>query len=243
VLLDIEVGKLKRFRDNGIEQAVAPKKWANAVPVTRGLMTITYTREQALFVSDGLGVHCSLVCIHRAQLLENRNQLFAFSLGDGALTIMEFETASRRASTRPGSFVDQLVTVRDAERAKLPAERREALERLDLVVQMHSLDELWARPSAPVSMEPDDVAALSGPGGSDSAGDGIDEVAWNRLRVLVTAAHAETRSATYRRPCGGLQVLPWRVTSGLGSTCFTCSDLAQGKYCKPANRQPNKSTT
>lgn len=188
VLLDIEVGKLKRYRDNGTEKAVAPKAWANAVPLIRGLMTITYTRERLLFLSDGLGVYCPLVCIHRAHLLENQNQLFAFTLGDGALSIMEFERASRRASARPGSFIDLLVTARDAERAKLPAEKRESLERIDLVVRSHSLDELWARPPAPVSMEPDDVAALSGPERGDSAGDGIDEVAWNRLRALVTAA-------------------------------------------------------
>jgi hypothetical protein len=202
VLLDIEAGNLKRFKDNGTEKPVSRGGWANAVSLTRGLMTITYTRQRALFLSSGGGVYCPLVCIHRAQLLENRNQLFAFTL-DGALAVMEFEQASRRGSTRPGSFIDQLVTVRDAERARLPAETRESLERIDLVVQTHSLGELWDRPSAPVSMEPDEVAALSGPERADSAGDGIDDVAWNRLGVLVTAA-------SRRDAVGFAQTILWR---------------------------------
>ena len=188
VLLDIEVGKLQRLRGNGIEKAVPRKGWTNALPLTRGMMISTYTRQQALFLADGLGVNCPLACIHRAQLLENRNQLFAFTRNDGALTILEFEPANRRG-TRPGSFVNQLVTIRDAERAKLPAEKRESLERIDLVVQTYSLEELWARPPAPASMEPDDVATLSRPERGDSTGDGIDDVAWNRLRAMVTAAN------------------------------------------------------
>jgi len=36
------------------------------------------------------------------------------------------------------------VTIRDVERAKLPAEKRESLERIDLEVQRYSLNELWA---------------------------------------------------------------------------------------------------
>jgi len=151
------------------------------------MMISTYTRQQALFLTDGLGVNCPLFCIHRAQLLENRNLLFAFTRNDGALTILEFAPTNRRGS-RPGSFVDQLVTIRDAERAKLPSVQRESLERIDLVVQACNLGELWARPSAPVSMEPDDVATLSGPERGDSPEDGIDEAAWNRLRAIVTAA-------------------------------------------------------
>ena len=49
-LLDIEVSNLRRYRDNGIDKAVTPKRWANVVPLTRGLMTITYTRQHALFL-------------------------------------------------------------------------------------------------------------------------------------------------------------------------------------------------
>jgi len=188
-LLDVEGGNLRRLRDNGIEKAVSPGGWANAVPLTRGLMTITYTRQRVLFLpTNGPGFSCPLVCIHRTQLVENLHQLFAFCGGDGGLTIVEFEQTSRRGSARPGSFVDRLIAIRDAERAKLPAVQRESLERIDLALQTYSIDELWARPSAPVSMEPDDVAALAGPERGGGAGDGIDEVAWNRLRALVAAA-------------------------------------------------------
>jgi len=188
-LLDIEVGNLRRFRDNGIDKAVTTKKWTNAIPLTRGLMSITYTRQRALFLpAAGPGLYCPLVYIHRAQLLENGNQLFAFTVGNGALITMEFEPTSRRGSARPGSFIDRLVTIRDAERAKLPPQQREHLDRIDLVVQTHSIDELWARPSAPISMEPDDAAALSGLEPGHISDDELDKVAWIRLRLLVTAA-------------------------------------------------------
>jgi hypothetical protein len=57
MLLDIEVGNLKRFRDNGIDKpAVTPKRWARAIPAARGIMTVTYTLEQVLFLSDGLAI-------------------------------------------------------------------------------------------------------------------------------------------------------------------------------------------
>jgi hypothetical protein len=194
-LLDIAVGNLKRLRDNGIERAVAPKRWANAIPPTRGLMIITYTRQRTLFVStNGPRVHCPLVRIHRAALLENRNQLFAFTMANDALTVMEFEQASRRASTRPGRFVDRLVTIRDEERAKLPAERLEHIERIDLVVQTYSLGELWSRPPGPVRGEPDDdSAALSGPEQGNGAGARIDEDVWERLARIIRAAHERDR--------------------------------------------------
>ena len=192
-LLDIAVGNLKRFRDNGIDKAVTQKRWADAIPPTRGLMIITYTLQRALFLcTNGPRVYCPLVRIHRAQLLENRNQLFAFTMGDDALIIMEFEQASRRGSARPASFVDRLVSSRDAERAKLPAERREHLERIDLAVQTDSLGELWGRPSGPVRGEPD-VAALPGPEQGDGAGARIDEDVWDRLARIIRAAHERDR--------------------------------------------------
>jgi hypothetical protein len=199
-IVDIEVGNLKRFREDGIEQAVAPRRWANAIVPARGLMTITYTRQRAVFLAaNAPGVYCPLVRIHRAQLLENRNQLFAFTMSDDALVIMEFEQASRRGSARPGSFVDRLVTARDAERAQLPAERREHLERIDLVVQAGSLGELWARPSGPVRAGLGDGAVLSGPGRDDSAGTKIDEDVWGRLAAIIWAAHELNREAFVAR--------------------------------------------
>jgi hypothetical protein len=109
------------------------------------MTVLTYTRQQALFLTDGLGVNCALARIHRAEVLENRNQLFAFTPGDGALTILEFEPAGRRGRrARPERLVHQLVTIRDVERAKLPAEKRESLERIDLELQRYGLSELWA---------------------------------------------------------------------------------------------------
>ncbi len=151
-LLDIEVGNLRRFRGDGSDKAVALKQWANAIPATRGLMTITYTRQRAVFIfSEGSGgIYCPFIRIHRAQVLDNRNELFAFTQADDTLSIMEFEAANR---VRSGGFVDRLVANRDAERAKLPAERREHLERIDLLVQTSSLGDLWpgrrARSSGP----------------------------------------------------------------------------------------------
>lgn len=154
VLLDLDVGKLKRLRSNGAEKAVARKGWLNTLPPTRGMMILTYTWQQALFLADGLGVNCPLVQIHRTQLLDNQNQLFAFTRDDGTLTILEFEPAGRAGrSAQPGRLVNQLLTTRDAVRAKLSAEERETLERIDLLVQRLSLDKLWAMPPAPFITE------------------------------------------------------------------------------------------
>lgn len=196
VLLDIEVGNLKRFRDNGVDKpVVTPKAWARALPVGRGLMTVTYTGEQVLFLSDGLAVNCSLVSIHRAQLVGDRHQLFAFAGRKSELVVLEFEQASSRRSARPEGFLTRLVAFRDRERAKLPAQTGELLERIDAVVQAQSVDELWARPSAPISLTSDDLARLAPPAASARAGDGIDEVAWSRLLLLASAAHREDAGA------------------------------------------------
>ena len=191
-LLDIEVGNLKRFRDNGADKSiVTPKKWARAIPVARGVMTVTYTREQVLFLSDGLAVNCPLICIHRAQLQTDGRQLFAFARRESPLAVLELEAASRRSSTRPGGFLDRLVAIRDEERAKLPAAHRARLEQIDLVVQTQTVDELWARPSAPASLEPAEAALLATPAAGMSAEDGLDEIAWGRLRIIVDAANRE----------------------------------------------------
>src|SRR5262249_8212950 len=80
VLLDVEVGNVKRLRDNGIDKpVVTPKKWARAIPAARGVMTVSYTQAQVLFLSDGRAVNCALVNIHRAQSLSDQHQLFAFA--------------------------------------------------------------------------------------------------------------------------------------------------------------------
>ena len=179
-LLDIDVGNLRRLRENGSDKAVALKQWANAIPATRGLMTITYTRQRAVFTfSEGSGgIHCPLIRIHRAQLLDNRNELFAFTQAHDTLSIMEFEPASR---------------VRDAERAKLPAERREHLERIDLLVQTSSLSDLWTRPPGPIRMKSDEGAAL--PAGGQGPSAKIDEDVWDRLTAVIRAAHELDREA------------------------------------------------
>jgi hypothetical protein len=107
---------------------------------------------------------------------------------------LEFEQASRRSCARPEGFLTRLVAVRDRERAKLPAEARELLEWIDAGVQMQAVDELWARPSAPIGMRPDDVARLAR-NASTSTVDGIDDVAWSRLLLLMSAARRQDARA------------------------------------------------
>ena len=196
VLLDVEVGNLKRFRDNGIDKpVVTPKKWARAIPAARGVMTVSYTQEQVLFLSDGRAVNCALVNIHRAQPLSEQHQLFAFAGRNSQLILLELEPASRRTNEQPGGFLDRLVGFRDRERAKLPAKARQLLERQDAVIQAHSIEELWARPPAPVGMKPDDVDQLAGIDAAAGPYDGIDGAAWNRLRLLARAAGREDSGA------------------------------------------------
>jgi hypothetical protein len=187
-LLDIEVGNLKRFRDNGIDKPVmTPKRWARAIPAARGIMTVTYTLEQVLFLSDGLAFNCALIRVHRAQMLDDQRQLFALSGRSGELVLLELESASR-GNVQPGRFQDRLVAFRDQERAKLPAEDKQRLEQIDAVVEGQSIEDLWARPSAPIGMLPGDVDQLAGLGALTGQQDGIDEAAWNRLRLLAKAA-------------------------------------------------------
>src|SRR5215469_11259879 len=134
VLLDIEVGNLKRFRDNGLDKpVVTPKRWARAIPAARGIMTVTYTLEQVLFLSDGLAVNCALIRVHRAQLLDDQHQLFAFAGRGSELVLLELDPASR-GSVRRARFQHRLLAYRDRERAKLPAEARQRLDRIDTVV-------------------------------------------------------------------------------------------------------------
>ena len=195
-LLDVEVGNVRRFRDNGVDKpVVTPKNWAKAIPAARGLMTVAYTSQQCLFLSDGLAVNCALIRIHRVQLLSDQRQLFAFAGRSCQLILLELESASRRASARPGEFLDRLVAQRDGERAKLPAEYRGELERIDAVVQAQSVEALWARPPAPVGMPPGDVDQLAGLGAAAGPNDGIDEVTWNRLRLLAKAASRQDANA------------------------------------------------
>jgi hypothetical protein len=194
VLLDIEVGNLKRLRDNGVDKPVmTPKKWARAIPAARGAMTVAYTSQQCLFLADGLAVNCALIRIHRVQPISDKRQLFAFAGRSCQLTLLELELASRRA--QPGRFLDRLVAFREGERAKLPAQFRQELERIDAVLWMQSVDALWARPPAPIGMAADDVDQLAGPGAAAGPSDGIDEPTWNRLRLLAKAASREDADA------------------------------------------------
>jgi hypothetical protein len=125
----------------------------------------------------------------------NRHQLFAFAGRNGQLVVLEFEQADRRSTARPEGFLTRLVAFRDRERAKLPVEARELLEQVDAGVQMQSVDQLWTRPPAPIGMKPDDVARLAGPNSSTSTADGIDDVAWSRLLLPVSAARREDARA------------------------------------------------
>jgi hypothetical protein len=99
---------------------------------------------------------------------------------------LELEPASR-GNVQPGRFQDRLVAFRDQERAQLPPEARQRLEQIDAVVEGQSIEDLWARPPAPIGMEPSDVDRLAGLGAASQL-DGIDEAAWNRLRLLAIAA-------------------------------------------------------
>jgi hypothetical protein len=196
VLLDVEVGNLRRFRDNGIDKpVVTPKKWARAIPAARGIMTVTYTLEQVLFLSDGRAVNCALTRIHRAQPLTDQHQFFAFAGRSSQLVLLELESASRRANAQPGGFLDRLLAARDGERAKLPAKFQQELERIDAIVQAQSIEALWVRPAAPAGMTPEDVDQLAGLGVAAAQEDGIDEATWNRLRLLARAASREDAAA------------------------------------------------
>ncbi len=186
-LLDIEIGNLKRFHDNGVEKTiVAPKKWARAIPIARGLVIVTYTRVQMLLLADGFAVNCPLVRIHRAETQSGGRQLLVFARRESPLAIAEIETAS--SGHRSADFVGRMAAIRDQERAGLPAEARAQLERIDVVVHRYSIEELWARPSAPITMEPSEAALLAGPATRINPGDGLDDLAWSRLRVILEAA-------------------------------------------------------
>ena len=148
VIVDIEVGKLKRYRDNGVDKPiVTPKLWARAIPIARGLMNIAYTREQVLFLSDGLALNCHIVWVHRAELDHDNRQVFAFARRDRPLSILAIEPIGVRDSKQPSAFLDHLLAVRDQERTRLPAAARERLEDLDRALRSRSIDELWDLPA------------------------------------------------------------------------------------------------
>lgn len=143
VLLDIGVANLQRFRDNGTDKpVVTPKRWARAVPLARGLIIVTYTRLQVLFLGDGFGVNCPLVRMHRAEKLADHHQLFAFGRDGSPLSVLELELVRRRDDW-PGQFLERLLAVRDEERAKLPPDGQANLGKLDQLITGLSLEELW----------------------------------------------------------------------------------------------------
>jgi HPt (histidine-containing phosphotransfer) domain-containing protein len=193
-LLDIEVGNLKRFRDNGIDRpVVTPKTWARALPAARGLMTITYTRERVLFLADGLAVSCLLACIHRAELEPDGCQVFAFGRNDSPLSLLEFEQASRRGSSRPRAFVERLMAFRDHERASLSAAAREQLEQQDLGLRSRSISELWTLPASHLKVWNADSEARNREAGaalgSFEPEQALDETRWQLLCNAIAAAH------------------------------------------------------
>jgi hypothetical protein len=189
-LLGTEVGNLRRFRDNGTDQAiVTPKRWARAVPAARGVGFVTYTCQQVLFLADGFGVSCPLTRVHRADLQDGRTQVLAFWRRESPLSIVCFEPSSRQGSARPAGFLDRLIAARDQERAKLPAAARAYLGRIDSIIWSQTPEQLWQRPSAPIGLEPGEAALLARQADEHSSEDGLDERAWNRLRILVREAH------------------------------------------------------
>ena len=143
VLLDIGVGNLRRFRDNGTDNSVVtPKRWARAIPIARGITIVTYTRIQVLFLGDGFGVNCPLVRVHRAEEQAGDRQIFAFGRHDSPLSVLEIEL-SRTRNDWPSQFLERLLAVRDGERAKLAPDGQEKLRKLDQLIQGLSLEEIW----------------------------------------------------------------------------------------------------
>jgi hypothetical protein len=193
VILDVEVGKLKRFRDNGVDTPIVTRgKLARVVPLARGLMNIAYTREQVLFLADGLAVNCHIGWVHRAELDRDKNQVFVFARQESPLAILAFEEISARDSKQPSAFVDHLLGVRDEERAKLPPATREHLEALDESLRSRSIDELWELPahhlklSNAVSSNQMDREALD----AFEPEETLSDVRWQILSDAIIAAHS-----------------------------------------------------
>jgi hypothetical protein len=123
VLLDIGVGNLRRFRDNGAEKpVVTPKRWARAIPLARGLTIVTYTHIQVLFLADGFAVNCPLVRMHRVEEQAGNQLIFAFGRRESPLSVLQLELARHRKE-----WPERLLAVRDQERAKLPPDDQENL--------------------------------------------------------------------------------------------------------------------
>jgi hypothetical protein len=192
VILDVEVGKLKRFRDNGVDTPIVTRnRLARVVPLARGLMNIAYTREQVLFLSDGLAVNCHVGWVHRAELDRDNNQVFVFARRASPLAILAFEAISERDSKQPSTFVDRLLAVRDEERATLPPATREQLESQDQALRSRSIDELWELPAHHLkrwnaaSANPMDRAALD----AFEPEETLSEARWQILSDAIIAAH------------------------------------------------------
>lgn len=142
-LLDIGVGNLRRFRDNGTDKpVVTPKRWARALPLARGLTIVTYTRVQVLFLGDEFGINCPLVRLHRAREHTDQRQIFAFGRHESPLAVIEIQLARHRDDW-PAQFLQRLLAARDQERAKLPPDGQANLAKLDQLIGGLSLEELW----------------------------------------------------------------------------------------------------
>jgi hypothetical protein len=146
-LLGFGEGRLRRFGENGADKTVVtPRRWLRAIPFARGLTIVTYTREQVLFLADGFGVNCSLVAVHRAELVADNRQVFVFGRRESPLSVLELEPVR---GERPRQFLDGLLAVRDEERRKLAPETRTAIEKRDQALLGHGLERLWKAAANP----------------------------------------------------------------------------------------------
>jgi hypothetical protein len=189
LLLGIEAGNLRRFRDNGVDQPVPRTKvWARAIPAARAVVGIAYTRRQVLFLGDGFAVNGPIAWVHHAQLVDRDGQAFAFGREKSRLAILEFGVGSHRS--RQQDFLRGLMSARDEERERFSLPARELLTRIDAVIQDQTMAELWGRPPAPITTTRAELARLTEPR-TGAATDGVDQPTWNRLRLLINSAHRQ----------------------------------------------------
>lgn len=190
-LLGIEVGNLRRVREDGRDKPiVTPKPWARAMPITRGLTIVTYTPSQVLFLGDGFGVNCPIAHIYRAELHSDRYQVFVFERRESSFSIVELEPA-RRNEQASGHFLEHLLATRDEERSKFPPKVQEGLKDLDRVVQSLTVVELWQAPPYAGPLLAAELRGRQDP----IHDDGLDEPTWAVLGETVIAAHQGNAAA------------------------------------------------
>ncbi len=184
LLLDIESGHLRRFRNNGAEKPlVMPTQVERTVPFARGLTIVTYTQSQVLFLANGFGVTCAMTAMFRAEVQDKHRQVFVFEGPESQLCLLEIEVKGR--NNWAGLFLERLLEARDQELAMLPARDQAGWGELYLAAQALTLDALWQAPSH------SGLLSLADPADANVADpeDGLDEAVWRVLCEAITAAN------------------------------------------------------